>query len=85
MDNSATEKTTNGNGDGTGHGGNGDSAAGHGIHLPSPSFYPLVVAAGLPFLGYAAVYQDIYYLIPGLVLLLFGIYAWGLEPGTEEH
>ena len=60
-------------------------ADGHGIHLPSPSFYPLVVAAGLPFLGYAAVYQDIYYLIPGLVLLLFGIYAWGLEPGTEEH
>ena len=44
-----------------------------------------MVAAGLPFLGYAAVYQDIYYLIPGLFLLLFGIYAWGLEPGTEEH
>jgi cytochrome c oxidase subunit 1 len=60
-------------------------ADGHGIHLPSPSYYPLVVAAGLPFLGYAAVYQDIYYLIPGLFLLLFGMYAWGLEPGTEEH
>ena len=26
-----------------------------------------------------------YWLIPGLILLLFGIYAWGLEPGTEEH
>jgi cytochrome c oxidase subunit 1 len=61
------------------------TADGHGIHLPSPSFYPLIVAAGLPFLGYAAVFRDIRWLIPGLVLVLFGIYAWGLEPGTEEH
>jgi cytochrome c oxidase subunit 1 len=60
-----------------------DHDGGHGIHMPSPSFYPLVVAAGLPFLGYAAVFTNIYLLIPGLVLLLFGIYAWGLEPGTE--
>jgi len=61
------------------------AADGHGIHLPSPSFYPLVVAAGLPFLGYAAVFKNMWFLIPGLGLLLFGIYAWGLEPGTEEH
>ena len=60
-------------------------ADGHGIHMPSPSFYPLMVAAGLPFLGYAAVFRDIRWLIPGLILVLFGIYAWGLEPGTEEH
>jgi cytochrome c oxidase subunit 1 len=60
-----------------------DTAAARGIHMPSPSFYPFIVAAGLPFLGYAAVFQNIYLLIPGLVLLLFGIYAWGLEPGTE--
>jgi cytochrome c oxidase subunit I len=64
----------------TTHDAHGD---GHGIHMPSPSFYPLIVAAGLPFLGYAAVFTNIYLLIPGLVLLLFGIYAWGLEPGTE--
>jgi cytochrome c oxidase subunit 1 len=62
----------------------GDHDDGHGIHMPSPSFFPFVVAAGLPFLGYAAVFQNIYLLIPGLVLLLFGVYAWGLEPGTES-
>ena len=60
-----------------------DHDDGHGIHMPSPSFYPLVVAAGLPFLGYAAVFTETLWLIPGLLLLLFGIYAWGLEPGTE--
>jgi cytochrome c oxidase subunit I len=55
-----------------------------GIHLPSPSFYPLVVALGLPCLGYAAVFTEILWVIPGLILLLFGIYAWGLEPGTAD-
>jgi cytochrome c oxidase subunit 1 len=56
----------------------------HGIHLPSPSFYPLVVAAGLPCLGYAAVFREIWWVIPGLVFLLFGVFAWGLEPSVEE-
>ena len=65
-----------------------EHGAGHGIHMPSPSFYPLIVAAGLPFLGYGAVFLNPWFLIPGLGLLLFGVYAWGLEPGTEpgmEH
>jgi cytochrome c oxidase subunit 1 len=58
---------------------------GHGIHMPSPSFYPLIVAGGLPFLGYAAVFLNPWFLVPGLVLILFGVYAWGLEPGTEPE
>ena len=65
-----------------------DAQIARSIHMPSPSFYPLVVAAGLPFLGYAAVFLNPWLAIPGLVLILFGIYAWGLEPGTEpgtEH
>ena len=55
------------------------------IHMPSPSYYPLVVAAGLPCLAYAAVFQEILWLIPGLVFLLFGAFAWGLEPSTEPE
>ena len=58
---------------------------GHGIHMPSPSYFPLVVAAGLPCLGYAAVFTEIRWVIPGLVLLLFGIFAWGLEPPTAPE
>jgi cytochrome c oxidase subunit 1 len=57
----------------------------HGIHMPSPSFYPLIVACGLPFLGYAAVFLNPWLAIPGLTLILFGVYAWGLEPGTEPE
>jgi len=60
--------------------GHGD---GHGIHMPSPSYWPFVLALGLPCLGYAAVFNEILWVIPGLFLLLFGMFAWGLEPGTE--
>jgi cytochrome c oxidase subunit 1 len=62
-----------------------DDTDGHGIHLPSPSFYPLVLALGLPCLGYAAVFREILWVIPGLVFLLFGIFAWGLEPSVDEE
>jgi cytochrome c oxidase subunit 1 len=56
---------------------------GHGIHMPSPSFFPLVVALGLPILGYAAVFQALWLVPIGGLLLAFGIYAWGIEPQTE--
>jgi cytochrome c oxidase subunit 1 len=53
---------------------------GHGIHLPSPSYYPLVTALGLPILGYAAVFENVWLAIVGAIVLLFGIYAWAIEP-----
>jgi cytochrome c oxidase subunit I len=60
------------------------SSDGHGIHMPSPSIYPLVVAVGLLPIAYAAVYQTIAPLVIGVLVLAFGIYAWGIEPPTEE-
>jgi cytochrome c oxidase subunit I len=62
-----------------------DAHDGHGIHLPSPSIYPFVLALGLPILGYAAVFLNFWLVIPGLLLVLFGMYAWGLEPPTEPE
>ena len=53
------------------------------VHMPSPSFYPLVMAAGLLPLGYAAVYHSFVGLAVGLSLLLFGMYAWAIEPADE--
>ncbi len=68
------------------HGGDehGDHGDGHGIHLPSPSFYPLILALGLPILGYAAVFKNPFLAIPGFIVLLFGMYGWAIEPGTAE-
>jgi cytochrome c oxidase subunit 1 len=61
-----------------------DGQGGHGIHLPSPSFFPMILAMGLPILGYAAVFKNPWLAVPGVIVLFFGIYAWGIEPGTAE-
>jgi cytochrome c oxidase subunit 1 len=70
-------------GDGGGEHGGEEHGDGHGIHMPSPSYFPLVLALGLPILGYAAVFQALWLVPIGAVFVLFGMYAWGIEPQTE--
>ena len=53
------------------------------IHMPSPSYWPLVAAFGLPVIGYGQIYRMWAISIIGLVILLTGLYAWGFEPSTE--
>jgi cytochrome c oxidase subunit I len=62
---------------------NGGSHDGHNIHMPSPSYYPLILALGLPILGYAAVFQLVWLAPLGLIPVLYGIYAWAIEPASE--
>jgi cytochrome c oxidase subunit 1 len=58
---------------------------GHGIHMPSPSYFPLIVAAGMPIAAYGTFYEG-----PGMIILLaiggavtlFGIFGWVLEPSA---
>ncbi len=54
----------------------------HAIHMPSPSYWPLVSALGLPLLAYGVLYSPII-VIDGVILLLAGLYGWALEPPTE--
>jgi len=59
---------------------------GHGIHMPSPSYWPIVVALGLPVLFYGLVYDHLLLIIDGGLLLLAGLYGWAVEPSAEpEH
>jgi cytochrome c oxidase subunit 1 len=58
------------------------SADGHGIHLPSPSIFPLVASLGFPIIAFGFIY-DIALVPIGAVITLFGIFAWALEPATE--
>jgi cytochrome c oxidase subunit 1 len=62
---------------------NGGSHDGHGIHMPSPSYYPLILALGMPILGYAAVFQLVWLVPFGLLPVLYGMYAWAIEPASE--
>jgi cytochrome c oxidase subunit 1 len=78
----AVEDRTGDGGGGAGHDeGHGDD--GHDIHMPSPSYYPLVLAVGLPIMGYAAVFQMWWLAAVGALPVLYGAYAWAIEPPTE--
>ncbi len=65
----------------TGHGGGG-GGGGHGIHLPSPSYFPVIAALGFPLIGYGVIFNWAFAFV-GAVLLLGGLYAWALEPPAE--
>ena len=53
------------------------------VHMPSPSYYPLIATLGLPTLAYGQVYRLWAVSVMGVVLLLGGLFAWGIEPSTE--
>ena len=55
------------------------------IELPNPSYFPFILASGLPFLGYAIIYKSLALAGVGLVLLLIGGFGWALEPLEEEE
>jgi cytochrome c oxidase subunit I len=51
------------------------------IHMPSPSYWPLVIAFALPIMAYGIVYTR--WLVPiGFAIALLGIYGWAMEPAT---
>jgi len=62
----------------------GGHGSGHGIHMPSPSYFPLVSALGLPILSYGILYSPIL-VIDGVLLLLAGLFGWALEPSAEPE
>jgi cytochrome c oxidase subunit 1 len=66
---------------------------GEGVHLPAPSYWPIVGALGLPIVGYGIIFS-LWLVIPGAILVLAGAFGWAFEPaddldlgphGGEEH
>jgi cytochrome c oxidase subunit 1 len=68
----------------TEHGEEGEPGGhGHGIHLPSPSYMPLIASLGFPVVATGLIYD--YALVPvGFTLILVGLFGWAMEPATEE-
>jgi cytochrome c oxidase subunit 1 len=61
-----------------------DSAHALGIHMPSPSFMPLIASLGFPVFATGLIYD--YALVPvGAALIFIGIFGWAFEPATEEE
>jgi cytochrome c oxidase subunit I len=56
--------------------------AGHAIHMPSPSYWPVVAALGLPIIAYGLIF-NMWLVGLGVVVVLVGFYGWILEPSAE--
>ena len=53
------------------------------IHMPSPSYWPIVLAFGLPVMAYGVIYDRLLIAVGGLIVLL-GMFAWALEPSVAD-
>ena len=62
----------------------GGSGNGHGIHLPQPSFWPLVTAIGI-FVGAWGIIYSIPVLAVGGAIMMIGMYAWSFEPVNDPE
>jgi cytochrome c oxidase subunit 1 len=64
---------------------------GTGVHLPSPSFWPLVVCISFPIIAYGLIFT-LWLTLLGLIVLFVGLWGWAIEPpddidhhGDEHH
>jgi cytochrome c oxidase subunit I len=53
------------------------------IHMPSPSYWPLIFALALPTLGYGFVFKNWWIVALGASIGFFGLSGWAIEPSTE--
>jgi cytochrome c oxidase subunit 1 len=53
------------------------------IHLPSPSYWPLVVSFSLPVIGFGVIYNHILIAV-GAVIALLGLFGWSMEPSVAD-
>jgi cytochrome c oxidase subunit I len=51
------------------------------IHMPSPSYWPLVLAFALPVIGFGVIYSTLL-LVAGVGIAVLGMYGWALEPSV---
>ena len=63
-------------------GGGSEEAAEHSIHMPQPSYWPVLVPVGLMIAGYGLIYNIAVAAIGGAIALV-AVYAWSFEPVNE--
>jgi len=54
------------------------------VHLPSPSYWPLVLASGLPFVAWGLIY-NLWLCVIGGILVVAAIYGWVMEPSVDDE
>lgn len=54
------------------------------VHLPSPSYFPIVLSLGLPIIAYGLIYS-LWLCIPGAALLVYGMVGWIFEHPDDPN
>jgi cytochrome c oxidase subunit I len=54
-----------------------------GIHMPDPSWWPMVVSAGMPIAGWGVITQIWALVGAGMAVIMLGMLGWALEPSAE--
>jgi cytochrome c oxidase subunit I len=54
-----------------------------GIHMPDPSWWPLIVAAGMPIAGWGVIFSSWVVIGLGGLVIMLGMLGWALEPSAE--
>jgi hypothetical protein len=53
------------------------------MHMPSPSYWPMVIAFGLPVVAIGLIFSHVISVL-GALLILIGAYGWVQEPSVAE-
>ena len=53
-----------------------------GVHLPAPSFWPILLAFSIPIIGYGIIFS-LWLTIPGGILMMASMFGWALEPADD--
>ncbi|MFN3219532.1 MAG: cytochrome c oxidase subunit I [Acidimicrobiales bacterium] len=61
-----------------------DGSNGANVHLPSPSYWPIVIGAGLPIIAYGLIYT-LWLCVVGGLMVLGGLYGWVFEPVDDPE
>ncbi len=55
-----------------------------GVHLPAPSYWPIVLAAGLPVIGFGLIF-NLWLCIVGGLIVVGAIFGWAMEPVDDPN
>ena len=53
------------------------------MHMPSPSYWPLILALGLPVVAIGLIF-NIVISVAGALLIIVGAYGWTQEPSVAD-
>ena len=54
------------------------------FHMPSPSYWPIILALALPIVAYGIIFNRLLAVFGG-VLILFSMFGWSLEPSVADE